>query len=97
MVVEESANIGDHTGAARRIVAAAWRGQSFADGVGPIQGIVQAAPTGVGGIQRVARVVNGYHELRAGDVRDLRVDTCGLHLKGGTFRGEIADLARKRL
>ena len=79
------------------LVAATRRGQSFADGVGPIQGIVQAAPTGVGGIQRIPRVVNRHHELRPGDVCDLRVDTRGLHLECRTFGGEITDLAEKAL
>jgi len=55
--IEELPAIGDHLGAALRVVGLAAFGTiGFGDGIGAVQGIVQRAPAGVGGVEGVAGV-----------------------------------------
>src|ERR1700744_995282 len=95
MFIEECTYVGNDASASRRIVSAARRGKAFAYGVGAIEGIVEAPPTGVRRVKRIARVIYGDHELWPGDVRDFRVDIGGLHLERSAFRGEIADFGQE--
>ena len=94
--VEKIVRPRDHAPRARRVDAAGpWAGFGAAllagDDVGAVQRIVEAAPAGVGGIERVAGVVDRHDELGAGDPRDLVVDVRGVDLKLVADRGEVAD------
>ena len=63
--------------------------------VGAVERVVEAAPAGVGGIERIARVAHRDHELRSGDVRDLGVDVRGGHPEVRTFRDQVADVGQE--
>ena len=54
----------DHPRTARRIIASAAR--QITHGIGPIERVIEAAPTGVGRVQSIACVHNRHHELRTG-------------------------------
>jgi hypothetical protein len=92
VVVQHLAGEGDHLGAAHRVVALALLGAAlFADGVGAVQRVVQAAPARVGGVQGVARVQDGHHQLRAGLRGQLIVHVGGGDLHIGRLGHEVAN------
>ena len=93
--VQEALGPGDDLIAASRVVAAAL-GQA-ADGVGAVQGVIQAAPAGVGGVERVASVHDGHDQLRAGHLGDGVIDVGGVDGKVGAFWHQIADLGQEGL
>ncbi len=88
----------DDLGAALGIVAAGLAAAiRFRNHVRAIKRVVEAAPAGIGGVERVAGVGDRHYELRPGNQRDL-----GVHIGGGggeirAFRQEIADLAEEFL
>jgi hypothetical protein len=85
-----------HLVAAHGIVAApAGRAARFGYGIGAVQRIVEAAPTGVGRIQRIARVGHRYHELGAGNARYLVVHVLGVDGKVVPLLNQISDRAEK--
>ena len=88
-LVEHLAGIADHLGAADRIVALA-AGRRL-QGVGAVQGVVEAAPAGVGGIEREAAVGDRHHQLRSGQAGDLRIDAGGCDLKRRRLGQQVAD------
>jgi hypothetical protein len=92
--VEERAAIGDHARAARGVVAPGGRIHRQ-DGIGAIQRVVQADPAGIGRIQRIARVADGHHELRAGDGGDLRIDVGRVDADALRLIDQIADAAQE--
>ena len=95
-LVEEVAGELDHAGAAHRVVAAGLLGAvRFGDGVGAVQRVVQRAPAGVGGVQRVAGVQDRHHQLRAGLQREFSVHVGGRGLHGLGHRDEVADLRQE--
>ncbi len=97
-LVEEALGPGEHLAAANGIVAAAAGGAAvLGQCVGAVERVVEAAPAGVGRVERVARVGDGNDELRAGDARDLVVDAGGVDGEVGAFRHEIADLGEESL
>src|SRR6185312_1368952 len=57
-----------------------------------VEGIVERAPARVRGVQRVARIGEGNHELRAADLADLLVDISGLDVPCRGLGQEIANL-----
>ena len=93
--VQEALGPGDDLIAASRVVAAAL-GQA-ADGVGAVQGVIQAAPAGVGGVERVAGVHDGHDQLRAGHLGDGVIDVGGVDGEVGAFGHQIADLGQEGL
>ena len=96
MGVEEGAGVGDDLGPADRVVAATGFGAVVvADHVGAVEGVVEAAPAGVRGVEGVAGVVEGDDELRAGDGGDLGVDVLGPDRDVGRGVVEVADAAQE--
>ncbi len=95
-LVQHPAREGDHLGAAHRVVALALLGAAlFGDGVGAVERVVEAAPARVGGVEGVACVQDGHHQLRAGLDGELvvHVGGGGLHARG--LRHEVADLLQE--
>ena len=89
---------GNHAITPRRVVrATAFRPAVLGDGIGTIEGVIQAAPAGVGGIECVARVHHRHHQLWAGDAGDLRVHVICGDAKGGRLGVQITDLPQKCL
>jgi hypothetical protein len=59
------------------VAAASRRAVIVGDRVGAVQRVIQAAPAGICGVQRVACIRHGNHELRSRDAGDLRIDVLG--------------------
>ena len=96
--VEELPRTGDDAGAADRVVLGrAFAAAVLGDGVGPVERVVEAAPAGVGGVQRVARIRHRHDELRPCDGRDLGIDVGGLGREALAFGHQVADLPEHRL
>ena len=91
--VQELLGPGDHAVAAHRVIAAR-RGQ-IAHGIGAIQGVVQAAPAGIGRVQCIAGIHDRHHQLRPRNAGDFGIDVGGLDLEVGTFGDQIADLGQE--
>ncbi len=69
----------------------------FADHVGAVQSVVEATPTRVGGVQRVACVVHRHHQLGARLGSDLAIHVFGGHLDLGRRIDQIADFLEEGL
>ncbi len=84
--VEDFPRLGDHLVAADLVVStSASRSVILGDRVGAIQGVVQAAPSRIRGVQGISRVGDRDDELWAGEGGDLGIhlgradgDGCGL-------------------
>ena len=72
-------------------------GGQIAQCVGAIERVIQAAPAGVGGVERIAGVHDGNNKLRAGNQGDFRINPGGGDLEIGTFGHQIADGGEKGL
>ena len=70
--IEEATRIGNHCIAARCVIATG-AGCGGIEHIGAIERVIKAAPARIGGVQRVAGVGDGHHELRSGNVGDLIV------------------------
>jgi hypothetical protein len=78
--VEIAAGAGHDPGAAGAVVAAAAdRAALLRDRIGAVEGIVERAPAGIGGIEGVAGVRDRHDELRSRDAGDLVVDVVRPH------------------
>ena len=97
-MVQERARVGDDAGPSDGIEGVAGGGAvGGVDGVGAIEGVVETAPAGVGGVERVAGVHHGHDELRAGDAGDLVIGVgCG-NLKRRGRGHEVADAGEEVL
>ena len=96
-LVEHVAREGDDLGATHRVVARALLGAlGLGDGVGAIERVVERTPARVGGIERIARVEDRHHQLRAGLQGQLGVDVGGGGLHVGRLRQQVADLLQVR-
>ena len=95
-LVQEIPRPGDDLLAAGRVVSTG-PGRAFLlrNGVGAVEGVVQAAPARVGGIEGVARVGHRHDELGSRDLRDLVVDMRRLDAEVGPLGHEIADVGEK--
>ncbi|EKD97052.1 MAG: hypothetical protein ACD_23C01097G0001 [uncultured bacterium] len=78
--VEHMARIGNHLGATLGVVTAAdfFATLGLVDHIGAVKRVVQGAPARVGGVERVTRVQDRHHQLRAGLPGQL-----GVHVRGG--------------
>ena len=94
--IEEGLGLGDHLVTARLVVALAAFGRIVRNGIGAVQGVVEAAPARIGGIQRVACIGQRHHQLRSADFSDLVIDIGGLDRVGRGFGPQIADLFQER-
>ena len=90
--------MGDHPVAPDGVVRPVAGGAAVGgDHVGAVEGVVQAAPAGVGGVQGIAGVVHRHHQLRSGHPGDLRVHTGRQHLDRPRLRRQVADRSQERL
>ena len=95
--IQETPRPGDHKLAACRIVALVLHGVRVErNGVGAIKGVVERAPSRIGGVEGVARITDRHDELWSGDRRDLLVDIGRIDFERRPFRHEIADIGKKR-
>ena len=69
----------------------------FRQHVGAIQRVVQRAPARVGGVQRIAGVGDGDHQLRAGLLRELVVHVGGADLHFLGLLHQVANLFQECL
>ena len=91
--IEEFGDAREHLGAALRVVDMAGREHAVArDHVGAVKRVVKAAPAGIGGVERVARVGDGHHQLRTADLGDLGIEPLGLDGEVLGLGLEVADL-----
>ena len=98
IVIQEVAGPGDYLGATLGVVGTAFLGAAFiGNHVGAVQGIVQAAPAGIGRVQGEAGILHRYHQLRAGDGADLVIHILGGDLEVVAFRQQVADLGQELL
>src|SRR5690606_18773596 len=65
--------------------------------VGAVERVVEAAPAGVGGVEGIARVGYGHHQLRTGDVSDLGIDVGSVDGEIRSLGDQIADVAEEGL
>ena len=93
--IKEGAGARDHGAAALGVVALAVVAGRGRNGVGAVQRVVQAAPAGVGGIERVARIGDRHHQLRTGLLRDLGIDVFGGGAHLGGLRQQVADILQE--
>ena len=97
-LVEERPARADDPLAADLVEAASALGAAILrDGVGAVERVVEAAPAGVGGVERVAGVRDRHDELRPGDAGDLVVHVLRSDRERLRLRQEIADLAQEAL
>ena len=95
-LIEEVAGEGNDLLATLGVVALATLGAiGVGDGIGAVQGIVQAAPARVGGVERVAAIHDRHHQLRAGLHGQFVIDIRGGDLHVGGLRHQIADLLQE--
>jgi hypothetical protein len=93
-VVEEAARPRDHPGPAGGIVRSRIR--QVAHRIGAVQRVVERAPPRVGGVERVPGVRRRDHQLRPGDLGDLRVDARGVDLERLASRLDVPDRLQER-
>ena len=98
MGIEEVPCPGDHPLAADRVIgAAALCASVLGYGVGAVQRVVETAPARVRRIERVSRIHDRHHELRAGDLRNLRIDVVSGDAEWGGLGVQVTDLPEEGL
>ncbi len=91
-LIQNGAGAGDDLSAAFDVIAA--RVRRLAQRVRAVEGVIQAAPARIGGVQQVAGVGQGHDQLRPSQGRDLGVDVRRLGPNAVAFRLDVADLAQ---
>uniref|UniRef100_A0A1X7TJ97 Uncharacterized protein n=1 Tax=Amphimedon queenslandica TaxID=400682 RepID=A0A1X7TJ97_AMPQE len=100
--IQEAHGPGDHLPPSLRIEAACAALPSAGNDIASVKRIEKASPAGVGGVEGIAGVVDGDHQLRTGEARDLapRSPVIGvvfviaerwIGLRKGIERHDIAD------
>ena len=96
-LVEKAACVGDHTGAADRVVGTGTLpAVGLRHGIGAIQGVIERSPARIGRVQRVARVQERHHQLGPGHQGQFGVDLSGRdrHMLRG--RQQVANALEQR-
>ena len=92
-VIQHAARIGDHLGAAFRVIALVrWAARN---GIRAVKRIIKAAPARIGGIQRITRIGNRHDKLRPGHGGDFRIHIRGAHRHTCGFRQQIANFLQE--
>ena len=91
-LIQNGTGAGDDLSAAFDVIAA--RVRRLAQRVRAVEGVIQAAPAGIGGVQQIAGVGQGHDQLRPSQGRDLGVDVRRLGPHAVAFRLDVADLAQ---
>ena len=94
-LVEEGLGAGHNTGAADGVVAAARR--QVAQNIRAVEGVIQAAPAGVGGVQHEAGVQRRHDQLRPRHRRHLGVHIRRADCEGRRLGHEVADVPQESL
>ncbi len=94
-LIQKRAGAGDDLGAAFDVIAARLR--RLAQRIRAVEGVIQAAPARIGGVQQVAGVGQGHDQLRPSQGRNLGVDVRRLGPHAVAFRLDVADLAQINL
>src|SRR3546814_20323442 len=90
-VVQKLTRKGDDLGAPHGVVAAGTPGTvGFSDGIGAVERVVQAAPACIGGVQCIARIGVGHHQMRPCLWGNFSVDLAGLYSARGGSSWKIA-------
>src|SRR6478735_6419958 len=79
------------------VTAGAFRTPLLRDRISPVEGVIEAAPAGIGGVERVAGIGGGNHQLRTRDAGDLVVHTIRRDYEGFRFGTEVVDLSQESL
>mmetsp|Transcript_582 Transcript_582/g.1501 ORF Transcript_582/g.1501 Transcript_582/m.1501 type:complete len:782 (+) Transcript_582:167-2512(+) len=92
-LVEECVSVLEDLGTTHRVVALALLGAVGLrrTSISAIESIEKRSPTGVCGVESVARVIHRDDQLRSRGHGDLRVHTLGGNLEGGSLRHDVAD------
>src|SRR5690606_16483963 len=97
-VIQESSCISDDLLAANRIVFAGdLRFAVPVDRIRAVQRVVKASPARIGGIERIAGVVDGNDQLRSALLGNFRIYVFSGDLERLGFRLQIADLLQEAL
>jgi len=95
-LIQKLAGQRDHAGAAAWIVGLALlQPVILGNHVGAVQGVIQAAPARIGGVERIARVHHRHHQLRPGNVRNLVIHVFGRDLEILALGQQIADVLQE--
>ena len=86
----------DH-GIPAQLIIAALPGRCRIERVGAVIGVIEAAPTRIGGIEQEPGVEHRHHQLRPSHGRDLGIDVLRADLKRRGFRNEVADFSQEHL
>jgi len=92
-LIEEVSCPGNHAGPAHGVIAPGLR--AIAHGIGAIQGIVEAAPAGIGSIECIARIHDRHNQLRARNGSDFVIDIGRIDLEVIAFGQQVADLLKE--
>ena len=90
-LVHEALGLGDHGGTAQLVITArlGWR---RVEGIGAVEGIVEAAPARIGGVEQEAGIEDRHHQLRPRHGSDLGIDILGADGEVAGFGDEVADI-----
>ena len=94
-LVQEHPGAGHDPGAPAPIIPARRRGRAHR--IGAVKAVIQAAPAGIGGVQRIAGVGDRHHQLRPRHLCDFGIDIRRLDGEGRAFGKKIADLGEEGL
>ena len=73
------------------LIIAARLSRRGVERIGPVEGIIQAAPSRIGSIEEEARIEDRDNQLRPGHGRDLRIDILGSDREVARLRDKITD------
>ena len=92
-LVQQPAGMGDDLRPALDVIGT--RGQYGGEGVGAVEGIIEAAPPGIGRVQGVTGIGQGHDQLWSGRTGDLPVDVGRADPEVRSLVTQIADLAQE--
>ena len=79
------------------VTAGAFRTPLLRDRISPVEGVIEAAPAGIGGVERVAGIGGGNHQLRTRDAGDFVIHLPRGNRKRRRLRLDIADVTQEAL